>query len=245
MEILSVISLLLDYPNESLYEHKGDIDQVIARADIDAGQKDRLRQFVSKSLEQDLLDWQSDYEALFERGRTLGLWLFEHVHGESRDRGQAMVDLSAKYKEAGLHISQHQLPDYIPMFLEFLGTQGKTNASEWLRDVEHILALLQCRLERRESEYALLFETLLSIAGSQVDLADVRSQVNGEKRDDSKKAIDKAWEEEEVTFGAESLDKSCDGATRRPSDKQRKDLDVPISWVGFNEPKPMLEGVAK
>lgn len=245
LDILSVISRLLDYPDESLFEHKADIVGLIKDADLNEPQRDKLLQFVESKLSQNLMDWQADYDALFERGRSLGLWLFEHVHGESRDRGQAMVDLTAKYREAGLQISQHQLPDYIPMFLEFLATQGKDGAREWLRDVEHILALLQCRLERRDSEYAILFDILLSIGECQLDMEGVRSQVSKEKRDDSKKSIDKEWEEEEVTFGAESLDKSCDSATRRPSENQRKDLDVPLNWVGFNEAQPTLEGVAK
>ena len=113
-------------------------------------------------------------------------------------------------------------------------------------DVEHILALLQCRLERRESGYALLFEALLEISGSRVDLDDMRKQISKEKRDDSKKAIDKEWEEEEVTFGAESATAAgCDQATNRPSESQRKDLDVPMNWVGFNDASPKMEGVTK
>jgi len=253
MQILSVISRLLDYPDESLFEHKADIVDLIQRSDLDASLREKLLQFVESKLSQNLLDWQSDYDALFERGRSLGLWLFEHVHGESRDRGQAMVDLSTKYKEAGLHISEHQLPDYIPMFLEFLSTQGQDAAREWLRDVEHILVLLQCRLERRDSDYAVLFEIMLAFGECRMNVDEVRAQVSGEKRDDSKKAIDKEWEEEEVTFGADSLDAAtknstangCGGSTRRPSESQRKDLDVPLNWVGFNEAKPILEGVAK
>ena len=71
------------------------------------------------------MQWQSEYDGLFERGRSLALWLFEHVHGESRDRGQAMVDLVDQYRQAGLEISQHELPDYLPLFLEFLSTQGR------------------------------------------------------------------------------------------------------------------------
>lgn len=244
-DILSVVSRLLDYPDESLFEHKADIVNLINDADLDAPLREKLLQFVDTQLSMDLMDWQSDYDALFERGRSLGLWLFEHVHGESRDRGQAMVDLTAKYREAGLQISQHQLPDYIPMFLEFLATQGKDGAREWLRDVEHILALLLCRLEHRDSNYSVLFDVMMAVGECQVNLDEIRKQVSGEKRDDSKKALDKEWEEEEVTFGADSLDKSCDGAARKPSQSQRKDLDVPLNWVGFNEAQPALEGVAK
>ncbi len=253
IHLISLIARLLDYPDKSLFEYKEDIVELILAADLDPGIRGKLFEFATECLEKDLMEWQADYDSLFERGRSLGLWLFEHVHGESRDRGQAMVDLSAKYKEAGLEISQHQLPDYIPMFLEFLSTQGEENAREWLLDVEHILALLQCRLERRSSGYAVLFEALLCIAGSELDIGDVRDQVIKEKRDDSKKAIDKEWEEEEVTFGADSLDSSlnnsCGQNVRKPSESQRKDLDTPLSWVGFNkaniEDEALNEGVAK
>ena len=234
MDILSVISCLLDYPSEQVFENEAAILDIIDDAELEEGLKAKLNDFVAQHLGKDLMDWQAEYDGLFERGRSLGLWLFEHVHGESRDRGQAMVDLVKIYREAGLEISQHELPDYIPMFLEFLSTQGKENAQAWLKDVEHILGLLQCRLEKRGSHYSVLFESLLAIAGSDIALQEIRDQIAEEKRDDTKQAIDKEWEEEEVTFGAESLDKACDSAKRRPSEKQRRDLDIPVNWVDFN-----------
>jgi len=184
-----------------------------------------------------LMQWQSEYDGLFERGRSLALWLFEHVHGESRGRGQAMVDLLASYRQAGLELSQHELPDYLPLFLEFLSTQGRDNAVSWLLDIEQILGLLQCRLEKRESDYAVLFELLLSLAGSKIDRAAIRQRVADEKRDDSKQAIDQEWQEEEVTFGADSLEKSCDTAARKPSAGQTQGLDVPLQWVDFETNK--------
>ena len=70
------------------------------------------------------LEAQAKYDSLFERGRSLSLWLFEHVHGESRDRGQAMVDLMAQYDMAGFEINAKELPDYLPMYLEFLSHQA-------------------------------------------------------------------------------------------------------------------------
>lgn len=234
MEILQVISRLLDYPVADIAQHQAEIVGLIERAPIKKPLRQQLIQFVQTRSQQPLLDWQADYDGLFERGRSLGLWLFEHVHGESRDRGQAMVDLVAMYRKAGLEISQHELPDYIPLFLEFLTTQGEDNARGWIQDMEHILALLQCRLEKRQSDYAVLFAALLDFAHSTVDLDQVRGRIQDEKRDDTKEALDKEWQEEEVTFGAESLEKSCDSATRRPSEGQRRDLDVPVNWVGFD-----------
>ena len=236
MQILKVIAYLLDYPDQSLVEHRADIEGIVEAADIDPGLRQNLLTFIDHRASQDLMQWQSEYDGLFERGRSLALWLFEHVHGESRDRGQAMVDLVDQYRQACLEISQHELPDYLPLFLEFLSTQGRANAQSWLMDFEHILALLQCRLEKRGSDYAVFFQLLLSIAESQVDLDEIRQRVADEKRDDSKQAIDKEWQEEEVTFGADSLDKSCGDAQRKPSDGQRKDLDVPLHWVDFETP---------
>ena len=237
MQILKLIGCLLDYPDQTVVEHRADIDALVRAADIDPKLRDDLLRFIDQRASQDLMQWQSEYDGLFERGRSLALWLFEHVHGESRDRGQAMVDLVDQYRQAGLEISQHELPDYLPLFLEFLSTQGRDNAVSWLLDMEHILALLQCRLEKRGSDYALLFELLLSIADSRLSLDDIRERIADEKRDDSKQAIDKEWQEEEVTFGADSVDKSCDGTQRKPSESQRQDLDVPLHWVDFETQK--------
>ena len=233
MEILRVLSALLDYPSAELLTHREAVKNIVEQSSISAPVRQRLVDYVEQHLSRDLLELQAEYDGLFERGRSLGLWLFEHVHGESRDRGQAMVDLLGQYRQAGLEISQKELPDYIPLFLEFLSTQGTENAAAWLQDVEHILALLQCRLENRKSEYSLIFEALLDLAGSDLAIEEVRERVAGEKRDDSKQAIDKEWQEEEVTFGAESLDSSCESGRRRPSESQRKDLDVPGSLGGL------------
>jgi nitrate reductase delta subunit len=238
MEVLSAISRLLDYPDDSILLERDGLAAMIADSSLPPEQKVALQSFIEQRFAMDLFDWQSEYDGLFERGRSLGLWLFEHVHGESRDRGQAMVDLMKTYTDAGLMINEHELPDYIPLFLEFLSTQGEANAKAWLQDVEHILALLFCRLEKRASDYAVLFDTLLKLSGCALKLDELRKQVNGEQRDDTKQAIDKEWEEEEVTFGADSLEKSCSSSARKPSENQRRDLDIPISWVDFDTTKP-------
>jgi len=234
MEVLRVISRLLDYPEESLYEFESDFNRIIINANIQPDLKDKLSNFVWKKLDGNMLDWQSEYDGLFERGRSLGLWLFEHVHGESRDRGQAMVDLLDQYRQAGLEISQHELPDYIPLFLEFIATQGDENAKQWLEEVAHILALLQARLEKRGSSYSILFECLLSIAGGNTDVSKINQQVEKETRDDTGEALDKEWLEEEVSFGADSINKNCSTARRKPTESQRADIDVPVHWVDFN-----------
>jgi nitrate reductase delta subunit len=245
MRILNVLSCLIDYPRADVLLHKAELDEVIKASGLAPDLEAKLLAFVATQAGKDVLDCQSEYDGLFERGRSLALWLFEHVHGESRDRGQAMVELVNMYREAGLELSQHELPDYIPLFLEFLSTQGPENASNWIQEMEHILGLLLCRLEKRDSQYSVLFEALLQLADSRVDLKAIREQIASEKRDDTKQALDKEWEEEEVTFGSESLEKSCDTKARKPSETQRRDLDIPINWVGFDaSPSTKLNAAA-
>jgi len=230
MKILKVMSLLLDYPETSMTEFEDELLGAIRASDLTAEHQKAVEAFLHCRSRGDLMDWQMEYDGLFERGRSLSLHLFEHVLGESRDRGQAMVDLMNQYKQAGLAIDALELPDYLPLYLEFLSTQGEENARLGLQEVSHILALLTCRLQKRDSNYQALTHALLSLSGAQVDLDSVREQIAQEKRDDTKEALDKVWEEEAVTFGSESSG-SCGSSTSKPSDAQRRDDYVPINWA--------------
>ncbi len=232
MNILKVISRLMDYPNEELYQHGADVVDLIAN-DPHLGESDKeaLLAFAKQRFGDSLLDWQADYDGLFERGRSLSLLIYEHIHGESRDRGQAMVNLLEQYKAAGLDIGVRELPDYIPLFLEFASTQGDDNAQGWLLDIAPILALLTVRLEKRQCNYQALFQALLSLSGATIDLNALREQVKDEKRDDTKKALDKVWEEEAVTFGGDAINGGCPSNAAKPSESQRRDQDVPIQFV--------------
>ncbi len=207
MQIFKVISALLDYPQEGVGKNEEELHKIIQSDQILSEEnKQAMSQFLSEQCAYDLLDWQSDYDALFERGRNLSLLLFEHVHGESRDRGQAMVDLIAQYKEADLALDKNELPDYIPLFLEFLSTQDIDAAQAWLMDVSHILAVLATRLEERDSGYASLFNALLEISQATVDREEIRAAVSKEEADYTNEAIDKVWEDEAITFGGNATD---------------------------------------
>lgn len=231
MQLIRVISLLLDYPTDDLVAAKNDLIALTESASVSATSKQSLIDFIESRCDGDLMEWQQDYDGLFERGRSLSLLLFEHVHGESRDRGQAMVNLMAEYREAGLDIGVKELPDYIPLYLEFLSTQGDENLRIGLADVAHILAVLTVRLERRESNYAALFRVMLELSGVDVDLDDVHQQVKDEKRDDSKEAMDKVWEEEMVTFGPDSGNDGCGTSVNKPAPGQQRQDHVPINWA--------------
>jgi len=236
MQILQVISLLLDYPTALLHDSQAELEQIVQAAALSDAAKTALLAFISQRLGKDLMDWQAEYDSQFERGRSLSLLLFEHLHGESRDRGQAMVNLQAQYREAGLDISQKELPDYLPLYLEFLSTQGDDNARFGLQEVAPILGLLAARLAQRDSDYQILLHSLLELSEAEIDLADLSQQISTEQRDDTPKALDKVWEEEMVSFMSQQGENSCPSSQYRPTESQRRDQLVPVQF--FNEATP-------
>ncbi|MNG94090.1 Nitrate reductase molybdenum cofactor assembly chaperone NarJ [compost metagenome] len=240
MRILKVISLLLDYPEASLWQAHAELAKAIdASREISPAQRAALRCLLDELTSAEPMDMQERYDGLFERGRALSLLLFEHVHGESRDRGQAMVDLMAQYEEAGFAIGVRELPDYIPLYLEYLSTCDDLTAREGLADVAHLLALLAARLEERNSRYAACFRALLQIAGvhPQQVMQIARERVAEEPRDDSLEALDKVWEEEAVDFLKAEQQERCPSQPRAPG-KGREEVPVPLHWVDFKQDGP-------
>lgn len=236
MKILKVISLLMDYPTEPLVEARAELEAAISAArEISPQQRQDLLDLLTRLADTELLDVQEAYTELFERGRYLSLLLFEHVHGESRDRGQAMVDLMAQYEAAGFAIGVKELPDYIPLYLEFLATRDSEEARAGLGEVEHLLALLASRLEERGSDYAACFRALLQIAGTvpELAMAAIREQVLEELPDNSLEALDRDWEEEQVTFLNGDSVAAC--GTRPANVKAKEEIAVPVHWVDFND----------
>ncbi|XTZ40238.1 nitrate reductase molybdenum cofactor assembly chaperone [Salmonella enterica] len=201
---LLVISRLLEYPDAALWQHQQELFEALATAEnLSASDAHNVGIFIRDLLSQDLLDAQSGYSELFDRGRATSLLLFEHVHGESRDRGQAMVDLLAQYERLGLQLDSRELPDHLPLYLEYLAQLPATDAISGLQDIAPILALLQARLQQRESHYATLFDALLSLAKTTIDNAQVAEKIAGEARDDTPQALDAVWEEEQIKFFAD------------------------------------------
>ncbi|WP_305857355.1 nitrate reductase molybdenum cofactor assembly chaperone [Balneatrix alpica] len=199
---LKALSCLLDYPDAGLVASRRElIDCFRQDSVLTEDSKAALIELVDQICAQDLLDAQEDYTNLFDRGRSCSLLLFEHVHGESRDRGQAMVDLMNIYQEQGFYIDAKELPDYLPLFLEYLSSRSIAEVRQWLGDVSHILALLGERLKQRDSHYAAVTEALLELAQVQVNQPELAQTVSQEERDDTPEALDKIWEEEMIRFG--------------------------------------------
>ena len=202
---LLVISRLLEYPDAALWQHQQELREALAEGGaLNLQQAAQLNNFISTLCGGDLLDAQASYSELFDRGRATSLLLFEHVHGESRDRGQAMVNLMNQYQQAGMEIDSRELPDHLPLYLEYLSQREESEARGGLQDVAPILALLAARLRQRESDYAVLFDVLLGLSQSDVAVESVSLQIADEARDDTPQALDAVWEEEQVKFVADA-----------------------------------------
>lgn len=202
-QTFKALSALLCYPGDSLKAAAGEMRAALAADGILAdGARRALDGLIAELDADDLLDLQERYVLLFDRTGSLSLYLFEHVHGESRDRGQAMIDLQAHYERNGLAIGAAELPDFLPLFLEFLSTRPLPEAREMLGQTAHILTALAERLHKRGSSYEAVFRALVEIAGAKPKAEEIAGLLDQPDTDPTDlAAIDKAWEDEPVTFG--------------------------------------------
>lgn len=199
-----ILSALLQYPTADVQKAAPEMRAALAEDGLlGAEQIAALDPLLGKLATSDLIDIQEDYVELFDRGRVHSLHLFEHVHGESRDRGQAMVDLRDRYLAAGLDAVSNELPDYLPQFLEYCSILPREEALEQLAEPGVVLVALAQRLEQRDPHYAAILIALCDLIGVDRSM-DVESAIKPADDPDDLEALDAAWEEEEVTFGAGS-----------------------------------------
>ncbi|MCZ7566140.1 MAG: nitrate reductase molybdenum cofactor assembly chaperone [Burkholderiales bacterium] len=166
MIALRALGALLTYPRPELLAALEEIGAAIAGAEcLGRDHKARLAELVGELGASNPLELEERYVALFERGRARSLHLFEHVHGDSRERGRAMVDLAQVYERAGFVLAANELPDYLPAVLEYLSCRPAGEARDMLGDCAHILRAVGEALAARGSRYAAVFEALLAVAG--------------------------------------------------------------------------------
>lgn len=197
------LSLILSYPTVELQKAMPEIAAVLmAESRLTLAVRRDLAPLLNALEQDDIYALEEAYVGLFDRSRTLSLNLFEHVHGESRDRGGAMVSLVETYRDAGFDPVTSELPDHLPVLLEFLATRPAPEAQDVLADAAHIFTALTERLNRRESSYASVFAVLTQIADVQADgeaVAELLAQPDVNPED--LRALDAVWEESEVLFG--------------------------------------------
>ena len=196
------LSALLSYPDEDLQKAAPELRAAIEEEALLPPENRRvLDPLIEAIATGDLYDLQERYVELFDRTRSLSLHLFEHVYGESRDRGQAMIELKALYEQNGLYLSASELPDYLPVFLEFLSIRPLEEARAQLCQPAHVLTAIAERLHKRKTPYEAAFQALVAIAGVVPDAAGVEVLDGDDADPNDFAALDAQWEEEAVTFG--------------------------------------------
>ncbi len=202
MKTFKALSALLSYPSRDLQEAVPAIRAALGEGLLPQAAVAALEPLLASLESGDLYDLQERYVLLFDRSRTLSLNLFEHIHGESRDRGGAMVDLLETYRAGGFDLAGFELPDHLPVLLEFLSTRPVAEAREILTDAGHILVALAERLSRREAAYAAVLEGLVAFASADAGTEEAQALLSQEDDDpEDLAALDAVWEEAQVTFG--------------------------------------------
>ena len=192
---LRVLAALLGYPDARLCAHLPEMREILrSEGALGAARQAELDALIGSLASADPLGTEADYVQLFDRGRATSLHLFEHVHGDSRDRGPAMIDLAQTYEKAGLYLAPGELPDYLPVVLEFVSTQPPREARAFLGEMAHIFNALFNALRERESPYASVLGALLELAGEKAQPVKLAAEP----------LLDESWAEPPVFDGCSS-----------------------------------------
>jgi nitrate reductase molybdenum cofactor assembly chaperone NarJ/NarW len=197
------LALLLAYPTAEMQGLAGDIVRAVRGEGLVAPAiAEDVAELAQDVAAADLYEAQERYIDLFDRTRSLSLNLYEHVHGESRERGQAMVALIELYRSRGLELDAKELPDYLPVFLEFLSILPQPEAASFLAEAVHVLEAMAERLKKRDSRYKAVFDALIALAGVRAEAKIVAALLAEPEEDPNDlEALDKQWAETAVTFG--------------------------------------------
>jgi len=210
MKTFKILGLLLTYPEGSLYAASEEIVALLRDEALLPGKAiKRIERFLADQTREDILKVQEKYVETFDRGRAHCLHLFEHVHGESRDRGQAMVDLSDTYASKGMYIDNNELPDYLPLFMEYLSRCSFAEARSLLGEAIDVIAMIGAKLKKRKSPYAAVFDAMEVLSGLKPDRAKIEKGLEAAPKDpETLEELDEEWKEAEA-FGGDPL-ADCD-----------------------------------
>jgi nitrate reductase delta subunit len=198
-----VLSALLRYPAPELRAELAEAARILrSEAVLPDQHLQAVCAFITELQRAPQLDAESAYIDAFDRGRSASLYVFEHIHGDSRARGEAMHRLLLRYRAHGLEMEARELPDYLPLFLEFLSTRPLAEARRHLAEISDIVALIGRRLRARGAPHAPLLEAISALAPANAAIVE---QTSAGERDDTPAALDAAWAEAPVTFNDEDL----------------------------------------
>lgn len=196
MKTFKILGLMLSYPKPEMISHLDELIEVLeAEAILPQKNIKKIRALATEMQEGDIYEVQENFVDLFDRGRAHCLHLFEHIHGESRDRGQAMVNLVETYETKGLYLQKGELPDYLPLFLEYLSLCAPEEAFALLGDPITVIASIGVKLKKRGANYACLFEALKVLSKVKPDAEMIKSAEAEPLEEFSHEEMDKDWEE--------------------------------------------------
>ena len=220
---LRVLAHLLSYPDAELRTHLDELGTALrqeqALSEARLAELDALLQRLAR---RDALDTEAEFVELFDRGRGTALHLFEHVHGDSRDRGPAMVDLIKTYEAAGLFMGEGELPDHLTVVLEYASTQPPAAAREFLREISHILQLIFSALLKRQSPYASVIAAVLDLAGETAQAVKLPDEPT----------LDETWQEPQAFGGCSTQGQA------RPGQPQTIQITKRPPAAGAAQPQP-------
>lgn len=201
MLTLRALAAILAYPSEELKAHLDDLRSALAeeRA-LHCADRRRMEPLLHVLEAGDVLDLQAAYSELFDRSRRLSLHLFEHVHGDGRERGQAMIDLAEQYAAAGMFLDANELPDFIPVFLEYVSSLPEAEARSTLAEPAHVFAALAERLDEKATPYAAIFHALVSLGERRPSQDEIVELPTHGVADANDAELDREWEEAPVSF---------------------------------------------
>lgn len=221
MKTLKVLAALLAYPDPEIMAAGEEFKAVLKSENwLSASGRNGLDDFLARLGGMDIDDVQEIYVALFDRTPSLSLYLFEHVHGDSRDRGQALVELDSLYREKGLENASEHTPDYLPLFLEYLSLLPSQEARENLQGAIDVIAAVGARLKKRESFYAALFDALEDVAARKPDPRKLSLALKAhDGRALAPEEMDAAWEQQ---FALAPLTEGTPGGCPRAEDMLKR-----------------------
>lgn len=214
---LRVLARLLSYPDAPLRQHLPELQAALHQEQaLGAARLAELDGLIAHLQRQAPLEAEADYVQLFDSGRRTALCLFEHVHGDSRERGPAMIDLAQTYEKGGLYLAEGEMPDDLRVLLEFCSTQPPKEAAGFLSEIAHLLNVIFSALAQRQSRYASVLGALLDLAGHPAEAVPIAAE----------EPLDESWQEP-VAFDG------CSSAGQRPGSSQTQ----PIHLVRRNAPR--------
>ena len=209
---LRVLARLLSYPDDALRGHLAELRQALRHeAALQSVRLAEVEGLIDSLGAQSAIDTEADYVQLFDTGRRTSLHLFEHVHGDSRDRGPAMIDLAQTFEAAGLYLAEGEMPDHLPVVLEYASTQPPREAQAFLAEMAHIFNVIFSALDQRRSRYASVLGALIELAGETCAAVNVPDEA----------PIDESWAEPAAFDGCSSAGQSRPGQPQ-PIQIQRK-----------------------